>query len=49
MNCENETGSIMIGKRADLILTKKIPSVAYLFYSFSINNIERVMLKGKWV
>ena len=49
MNCENETGSIMIGKRADLILTKKIPSVAYLFYSFSINNIEKVMLKGKWV
>ena len=49
MNCQNETGSIMIGKRADLILTKKIPSVAYLFYSFSINNIERVMLKGKWV
>ena len=49
MNCENETGSIMVGKRADIILTKKIPSIAYLFYSFSNNNIERVMLKGKWV
>ena len=49
MSCEKETGSIMIGKRADIILTKKIPSVAYMFYSFSINNIDRVMLKGKWV
>ena len=49
MSCEKETGSIMIGKRADIILTKKIPSIAYMFYSFSINNIDRVMLKGKWV
>ena len=49
MECEQETGSIMIGKRADLIFTKKIPSVAYLFYSFSTNNIERVMIKGRWV
>ena len=49
MGCENETGSIMIGKRADIIVTKKIPSIAYLFYSFSTNNIDRVMIKGKWV
>ena len=49
MECEAESGSIMIGKRADLILTKKIPSVAYLFYSFSTDNIDKVMIKGKWV
>lgn len=49
MECEKETGSVMIGKRADLIFTKKIPSLAYLFYSFSTNNIERVMIKGEWV
>ena len=49
MECEQETGSIMIGKRADLIFTKKIPSVAYLFYSFSTNNIDWVMIKGKLV
>ncbi len=46
---EQETGSIMVGKRADLIFTKKIPSISYLFYSFSMNNIDRVMLKGEWV
>lgn len=49
IECEEESGSIMIGKRADLIFTKKIPSIAYLFYSFSTNNIDKVMLKGKWV
>ncbi len=49
MECEDESGSIMIGKRADLIFTKKIPSIAYLFYSFSTNNIDSVMLKGNWV
>ena len=49
MECEGQTGSIMIGKRADLIFTKKIPSVAYLFYSFSTNNIDRVMIKGQWM
>ena len=49
MEAEKETGSIMIGKRGDLIFTKKIPSVAYLFYSFSNNNIDRVMIKGEWV
>jgi imidazolonepropionase len=49
MECEKETGSIMIGKRADLIFTKKIPSIAYLFYNFSMNNIDRVMVKGNWI
>jgi imidazolonepropionase len=49
MEVEKETGSIMIGKRADLIFTKKIPSIAYLFYNFSMNNIDKVMVKGKWV
>ena len=49
MGCENESGSIMIGKRADIIVTKKIPSIAYLFYSFSTNNIDKVMIKGQWV
>ncbi len=49
MECETETGSIMIGKRANLIFTKKIPSIAYLFYNFSMNNIDKVMVKGRWM
>lgn len=48
MECEQEAGSITTGKKANLIFTKKIPSLAYLFYSFGANNIDRVMLNGHW-
>jgi imidazolonepropionase len=47
MEIQAQTGSIMIGKRADLIFTKPIPSVAYLFYNFAHNNIDKVMVKGE--
>lgn len=49
MDCGNESGSIAAGKRADIIITKEIPSLAYLFYSFGTDNIERVMIKGEWI
>lgn len=49
MGVQQLTGSITIGKRADLIFTKKIPSIAYLFYSFSSNCIDKVMVKGHFV
>lgn len=48
MEAEKEAGSITIGKNANLIITKKIPSLAYLFYSFGANNIDRVMIKGNY-
>ncbi|MGC4034939.1 MAG: imidazolonepropionase [Chitinophagaceae bacterium] len=49
MELENETGSITIGKKANLILTKQIPSLAYLPYAFSSNMIDKVMINGDWV
>lgn len=49
MECQHESGSIMIGKRADLLLTRPIPSLAYLPYAFGSNLIDRVMIRGKWV
>lgn len=45
----HETGSITRGKRANLILTKEIPSLNYLPYAFGTNHIERVMLNGEFV
>jgi imidazolonepropionase len=45
----NELGSITVGKKANLIFTKPIPSLAYLPYSFSTNCIDRVMIKGSFV
>ena len=49
MELEKTTGSITAGKRADLILTKPIPSLAYLPYAFGSDNVEKVMIAGEWV
>lgn len=49
MEVENEVGSITKGKRANLIMTKDIPSLAYLPYAFGSQNIGKVMIKGEWL
>ena len=49
MELEDEVGSIAIGKKANLIFTKKIPSLTYLPYAFGINLIDKVMINGEFV
>ncbi len=49
MELQDEVGSISIGKKANLIVTKEVPSLTFLPYSFGTNLIERVMLCGEWV
>lgn len=49
MGLGNEAGSITIGKRANLIFTKPIPSLAFLPYSFGTNLIDRVMINGQFL
>jgi imidazolonepropionase len=44
MEVDKELGSITIGKKANLIITKKIPSLAFMAYSFGENCVERVIL-----
>ncbi|WP_118975527.1 imidazolonepropionase [Taibaiella koreensis] len=44
MELEQEMGTIAVGKKARLILTRPAPSVAYLPYSFGENWIERVLV-----
>ncbi len=46
---QEEVGSLSTGKKANLIVTKKIPSLAYLPYSFGANLIQRVMIKGNFI
>ncbi len=46
MELEKEVGSITIGKRANLIFTRPIPSIAYLPYAFGTNLIDKVMING---
>jgi len=49
MELQNELGSISIGKKANLIITKPIPSIAYLPYAFGQNLIDKVMIGGVFV
>jgi imidazolonepropionase len=47
MGLEKELGSITIGKKANLLLTKVISSYAFIPYSFGANQIEKVYIKGE--
>jgi imidazolonepropionase len=49
LELEKELGSIARGKRANLILTKPIPSLAYLPYSFGNIHVEKVMIQGEFI
>lgn len=49
MGVGDVTGSITVGKKANLILTKPIPSLAYLTYAFGDNLIDKVMIDGKFI
>jgi imidazolonepropionase len=44
MGIENSAGSITKGKKANVIITKPIPSIDYLPYSFGSNLIESVLI-----
>ncbi|WP_316802361.1 imidazolonepropionase [Pedobacter nototheniae] len=47
MELSADFGSIAIGKKANLFITRPMPSVAYLPYSFGQPQIETVILNGK--
>ncbi len=49
MELEKEVGSITVGKRANLIFTKSIPSIAFLPYAFGSNLIDKVMINGSFI
>jgi imidazolonepropionase len=49
MELAHNYGSITRGKVANLIVTRPIPSLAYLPYKFGESQIEKVMLKGRFI
>ncbi|MEP6465254.1 MAG: imidazolonepropionase [Parafilimonas sp.] len=49
MELQDEVGSIMTGKKANLIFTKPISSLAYLPYAFGSNLVDKVMIDGEFV
>jgi imidazolonepropionase len=44
MGINDTHGTISIGKKTPLILTKKIPNLAYIAYAFGENHIERLIV-----
>ena len=49
MGIEKELGSITIGKKANLIVTKPIPSLAYMSYCHQTPIIEKVIIGGSHI
>ena len=49
MGLSDTHGSITKGKNASVMVTKEIPSYAYLPYDFGNNNIETVIINGKTI
>lgn len=49
MDLSKSHGSITKGKKANFIITKKIPSYTFLPYAFGTNSIESVFINGKQI
>lgn len=49
MQIEKEYGDISIGKKANFIFTKPVPSLAFIPYSFGANLIDKVMIQGEFI
>ncbi|MCK5840269.1 MAG: imidazolonepropionase, partial [Bacteroidales bacterium] len=46
MDVDKELGSIAVGKKANLFITKEIPTYEYMPYSYGDNKVEIVILNG---
>lgn len=49
MELENKMGTIAMGKKANLIITRPMPSPAYIPYDFGNNPVERMILNGAFL
>ncbi len=49
MNLGDQLGSITVGKKANLIITRPVNSIAYIPYSFGNHCVESVMIAGQFI
>jgi imidazolonepropionase len=47
MGSSHEVGSLTVGKRASVIITKQVPSLAFLPYAFGSDHIDTVLIDGR--
>jgi len=46
MGVENESGRLEVGRKANLLVTKKIPSLSFIPYHFGESSIDQVFVNG---
>ncbi len=49
MSLGDQLGSITVGKKANLIITRPVPSLAYLPYAFGSDLVWQVLINGKFI
>jgi len=49
MGLENLAGEISVGNKANLLITKPIPSLSFIPYHFGQSSIEKIMLNGNFL
>ena len=49
MELSDSLGSIAVGKKANVFITKEIPTYEYMPYSYGSNKVETVILNGELV
>jgi imidazolonepropionase len=49
LELQDEIGTIAEGKRANLIITRPIPSIAYIPYDFGNNPVEKMIINGNFL
>jgi len=47
MGVSDELGSIAVGKKANVFITKPLPSVEFMPYAYGSNKVETVIINGK--
>ena len=47
MGVSHEVGSIAVGKQANFFITRPVPSLEYMPYSFGENKVEQVFIQGR--
>ncbi len=47
MGVEEELGTISVGKKANVFITKRIPTYAFMPYAYGSNKVETVIVNGK--
>src|SRR5690606_33398454 len=49
LELSGELGTIAVGKKANLIVTREMPSFSYIPYDFGNNPVEKMILDGQIV